>query len=336
MHNVKIMKHECAFCDSAPAKVVYMGNVTEVTTYQRKPGVLPVRKIDKDHYEYLPTGEVFEYEHIENRSECGQSIRRTLANIRALVNTNVVVPQNCRWVTLTYAENMTDTERLYRDFKKFWQKFCRWCKVNEYGKPEYICVIEPQGRGAWHVHAFFIWDTVAPYIDNNAVMERLWTHGWTKTKAVANCDNVGAYFSAYLADMPLDDFQKLSQQEQEQVLQSGSVLTKDFVDEQGNVEAKRFIKGGRLHLYPANMQIVRKSRGIKNPEVEQMTLGEAKEKVSSAKLTFSRTYEIVVSDGGSVLPVGGSVADGCSCSDGVSLGVRVNIIRKEYYNSKRK
>lgn len=326
MREVRLAEHEPVFPDSSPAKAVYMGNVTEITTYQKKPGAPPIRRIDKDHYEYIPTGEVFEYEHIENRAECGQSIRRTLAHIRALVNTNVVIPRNCRWVTLTYAENMTDTERLYQDFKKFWLRFCYWCKSNEYGKPEYICVVEPQGRGAWHVHAFFIWDGPAPYIDNNSVMEKLWPHGWTKTKAVTNCDNVGAYFSAYLADMPLDDFEKLSDSEQEQALQSASVVTKDFTDEQGRTKKKRFIKGGRLHLYPANMQIIRKSRGIKKPESEEMTLEEAKKKVSSAKLTFSRSYEIV------------EISKDVARCDGVTGAscVPVNVIRKEYYNSKRK
>lgn len=321
---IKVAEKPVKLPDVSPANLVHMGNITELTAYRKKPGAPPVRRIDNDHYEYIPTGEVFEYEHIERRSEWKQGIRRTLAHIRALVNTNVTIPQNCRWVTLTYAENMTDTKRLYQDFKVFWLRFCRWCKSHGHGRPEYICVVEPQGRGAWHAHLFIIWDEAAPYIDNNAVMEKLWPHGWTKTKAVTNCDNVGAYFSAYLADIPLDELEKLSDEEQVKALEAGELVTKEFTNEDGLTKSKRFVKGGRLYLYPANMQIIRKSKGIKEPESEQMTLGEAKKKVSSAKLTFSRTYEVRDTSGGA------------SGADGVSAGRLVNIICKEYYNSKRK
>jgi hypothetical protein len=61
------------------------------------------------------------------------------------------------------------------------------------------------------------------------------------------------------------------------------------------------------------MNIVRSTRGIKQPEVEVMTASQAKEKVSSAKLTYSCSYEIVGDD-----------------------GAVVNSCRKDYYNTKRK
>ena len=101
--------------DYAPAKVTIMGNVIEVVTRQKNSGGCPCVKLDADHYIDTRTGEVLEYSHIDNRSESTRSIRNTLARIRALVNTNVTAPANVRWVTLTYAENMTDTKQLYHD-----------------------------------------------------------------------------------------------------------------------------------------------------------------------------------------------------------------------------
>ena len=143
------------FSKYAKTKVTTMGNITEVTTLAKNcNGGCPCKKLDKDHYLDTRTGEVLEYEHIENRSEETRSIRNTLARIRALINTNVVEPDNCRWLTLTYAENMTDAKQLYMDYFKFWKRFCYWCKKNGIEKPDYITVQEPQGRGAWHVHAF--------------------------------------------------------------------------------------------------------------------------------------------------------------------------------------
>lgn len=293
---------------NSPARVTEMGNVTEVVVMQKPVSPPPIRKIDADHYVDLRTGEVFEYdEHGITRADNTQGIRRTLAHIRNIINTNVTEPDNVRWITLTYAENMTDPKRLYKDYEKFWKKFCYWCKTQGYQKPEYISVIEPQGRGAWHAHAFFIWNEKAPYIPNNDVLQPMWGHGWTKTKALTDVDNVGAYFSAYLADMPLDEYEKLPHAHQ-----NAQSIEKEFTNDDGLTKTKKFVKGGRLALYPAKMNIVRKSSGIKVAVPESMTFEEAQKKASSAKLTFSRSYEVVGDD-----------------------GVPVNVVTKSYYNSKR-
>lgn len=302
------------FLDSyADTRVTSMGHITEVVTMQKRCFGPPVVRVDKDHFVDLRTGELFDYDHIENRSESSDSIRRTLSYIRALINTNVTDSKRCRWVTLTYAENMTDPKRLYKDYERFWKRFCYWCRQSGYEKPEYITVQEPQGRGAWHIHAFFIWPVDAPFIPNDDVMQKLWGQGFTKTKALGDCDNVGAYFSAYLGDMPLDEVHQLSAADQIRALGAGGIEEKEFANEQGHMKKKKFVKGGRLFLYPPKMNIVRRTKGIKLPVVEKMTYLEAKEKVRSAKQTFSRAYEIVADDG--------SV---------------INTICKTYYNSIRK
>ena len=221
--------------------------------------------------------------------------------------------EKARWVTLTYAENMTDTKRLYEDFRRFWMRFVYWCKSQGYDKPEYITVQEPQGRGAWHIHAFFIWPERAPYIANDEVLAKLWGNGFTKCKALADVDNVGAYFSAYLGDMPLEDVENLPKEDMARLLDGCEIVTKEFANAQELTKEKRFVKGARLRLYPAGMNIVRKTKGIRMPSVERMTYEEAQKKVSSAKLTFSRSYE-VLNDAGDVC----------------------NTLSKSYYNSKRK
>lgn len=291
-----------------------MGYITELMTMQRKSFGCVCKKIDKDHYVDIRTGELFDYDHTKNRSQGIKSIRVTLAKIRALINTNITKPENVRWITLTYRENMTDTKKLYKDYEKFWKRFIYWCGKQGYSKPEYITVQEPQGRGAWHIHAFFIWDKKAPFISNNDVLERLWRHGFTKCKALSDCDNIGAYFSAYLADMPLDEVARLSEEEQ-YLCMNGDVKIeeKKFVNHDGLEKDKHFVKGGRLYLYPVGMNIYRHSRGIKAPLIERMTYAEAQKKVSAATETFSCYYEIIDDD-----------------------GATINRIRKSYYNSKRK
>ncbi len=313
MPEIKLLVDMPVMDDYAVTKVVTMGNVIEVTSRKKPSAGCPCVKIDADHYCDTRTGEVLEYQHIVNRSQSLRSVRNTLYRIRSLVNTNVVDPSCVRWVTLTYRENMTDTVRLRSDFEKFWKRFLYWNKKNGLPKPEYICVIEPQGRGAWHIHSFFIWNCKAPFIDNNAVMSELWQHGFTSTKALHDCDNVGAYFSAYLADMPLDDLERLSTDEKAVALADCPIVEKVFTDELERSKKKKFVKGGRLYLYPPGMNIVRTTRGIRSPDVEVMPLYQAKEKVSSAKLTYSCAYDVVGDD-----------------------GVIVNTLSKCYYNTIRK
>ena len=79
-----------------------MGNVTEITTCEKQSTGSPCKKLNKDYYMDLRTGEVLEYDHSENRGDNLHGIRQTLSRIRALINTNVTEPLNCRWVTLTY------------------------------------------------------------------------------------------------------------------------------------------------------------------------------------------------------------------------------------------
>lgn len=293
----------------SPTKVVSMGNITELVICEKKSRGSPCKRISKDSFLDTRTGEVRDYQHIEDRSQSEQSMRHTLERIRGLVNTNVTEPENVRWITLTYAENMTDAGRLYSDFRAFWKKFKRWCKRNSFDIPEYITVQEPQGRGAWHVHAFFIWKQKAPFVPNDE-LAALWGQGFTSTKAVSNCDNIGAYFSAYLGDMAVEDANKLPLDERG----SGTLQEKTLTAPDGTITKKRYIKGGRLHLYPPGMNIVRRSRGIREPDVEYMPLHRAKERVSGQTETFSRSFEIVDDNSGEI----------------------VNRITKKYYNSKRR
>lgn len=294
------------------AKVINMGNIMEIVTMQKQSYGCSCRKIDKDHYVDLNTGELLDYKHIDSRADSTRSIRNTLANIRALINTNVTELENVRWITLTYAENMTDTKRLYADYVKFWKRFCYWCKGEGYSKPEYITVQEPQGRGAWHIHGFFIWYEKAPYIPN-LVMSKLWQQGFVSVKRMQSCDNVGAYFSAYLGDMPLEDVEKLPDSERQKAIAGAEVQDKQFTDDDGTQRSKKFVKGSRLCLYPPGMNIIRKSKGIRQPEVEYMPYFEAEKKACSAKQTFSQTFEILDDDGNAV-----------------------NVISRAYYNSKTK
>ena len=309
----KSMDH-MSFKSWAPAKITKMGNITDLLVYDNEIKEPSCIKLSKDCYLNTETGEVKDYNHILNRSECYESIRKTMRKIRALINTNTVDAHQIRWITLTYRENMTDRERLYSDFDKFWKRFLYYLKKEKLSKPEYISVVEPQGRGAWHVHAIFIWEEHAPFIANET-LAHIWRHGYVSIKQPKNCDNLGAYFTAYLANMPAEDVDALDDNEKAKALVaaslSGDVEPAEVVDDAG--QKKKVIKGSRLGMYPPGMNIYRHSRGVKQPEIMRTTYGHASEMLAGSKVTYSQSFEIVD-----------------------EKGICKNRILKESYNSERK
>lgn len=259
-------------------KICIAGNITEVTSMQRKPRAPDILKISKDIYCDIETGEIKQYKHTKTRAENKEGLRQTFINLRRIINANATNGNHCLWVTLTYAENMQDHKRLMRDHERFFKRLKRYLIKRGDDIPEYIACVEPQGRGAWHLHILYIWNHYAPYIDN-VDMARLWGQGFTKTQSVKDADNIGAYLSVYLTDVELD---------QSDEYQNGEKI----IEVDG--KKKRIKKGGRLKYYPPGINLYRCSKGIKKPVIEeQKSLEWEKEKASFGALTYRVIYEIV-------------------------------------------
>lgn len=268
-----------------------MGNILEIMYSDSYSSNCSIQKLSADTYLDKRTGEIKEFKHIENRACDLKSISKTLGKLRDYLNTNIVDVSKCRWVTLTYAENMTDTKRLYNDFKKFRQRLQRYLKsefnIDGY---EYIVAMEPQGRGAWHAHVVFIFKDKAPFIPNDVMAEK-WGHGFTTTKKLDDVDNVGAYLTAYLGDLDFEECQTCLDPKDIVHLQ-GREIKEVEVEIDGEKKSKKFIKGGRLHMYPPQFNLYRCSKGIKKPEVSYMLEELAQKKVSAATLTFQKTIQL--------------------------------------------
>lgn len=272
-----------------PVKFTEMGNVIEVQymsnrNYKQTVQMLP----GGEQYVICSTGEIKDIVHKETRKDNKKGLYKTFAHARAVINTNVVNVVNVRWCTLTYAENMTDTKQLYKDFQQFNQRFQYYCKTHCYGKPEYIVMMEPQGRGAWHAHLLYIWQNKAPYIPNKEFAD-LWGHGFVKIKKLDNVDNVGAYLTAYLGDM---EIQEAVNNNPGSVYNGAECKMVEMEDDQGNKVKKAILKGARLDLYPANFNMIRCSRGIKKPVQMMISQDEAEKKVLGATKTFESAVKL--------------------------------------------
>ena len=258
-----------------------------------------IAKLDKDTYTDKRTGEIKEFRHIENRSQDLDNVAKSLKRLRDILNANITDVSKCRWVTLTYAENMTDPQKLRYD-----AEHCIKRLREKYGSFEYITAAEPQGRGAWHLHCVFIFPDKAPYMANETVAQA-WKKGFVTVKSLDSVDNVGAYLTAYLGDMELDDIQGTDIPES-----AKGIKEITYKDSNGDIQTKRYIKGARLCMYPPKFNIYRKSKGIKNPEVNVVPYQQAKEKVCSAKQTFQKTVAL----------------------EDIDKGYH-NVLQYEYYNS---
>lgn len=267
-------------------KVTEMGNVIEVQYMSRRNCKQTIQMLQGgEQFVICATGEIKDVEHHNTRKDNKKGLYKTFANARAVINANVTDVSKVRWCTLTYAENMTDPKRLYEDFRNFNWRFQYYCKQKGYSKPEYIVMMEPQGRGAWHAHLLYIWqDQKAPYIANQEFRE-MWGHGFVRIKKLDNVDNVGAYLTAYLGDMEIDEMDV-----SKAVGKQCKVV--EVEDEDGKKVKKAIVKGARLDLYPANFNMLRCSRGVKRPVAEMMSQEEASKKVSAATKTFESAIKL--------------------------------------------
>lgn len=258
-------------------KLVHCGDIKKVVYVGYKSGNFnDYRKISRNEMVNIKTGEVIQCKASESRKDNINSLRDTVSRLRDLINCNFFGDNNELFITLTYGENMTDVGRLYKDFVHFYKKLKYNYKDIEF---RYISVIEPQGRGSWHLHLLLkALNKDYLYIDNNSVLCKLWGHGFTYTERLKGVDNVGAYLSSYLTDL---------------------------FDEKGKK------KGQRLYMYPVGVNIYRCSRNCVRP-VEEKVLYNDLDNLKSFK-TYEVTYGVFDENEN-----------------------RCNVIKKEYYNLRRK
>ena len=219
-----------------------------------------IRKISKNQYVNIDTGEVGEYDLKESKVNI-ESIRKTFKELVYLIRHNFTADsENQLFITLTYAENMEDKDRLYKDFEKFYKKLKRRYKGIKF---DYILVAEPQNRGAWHIHLMLKGDKPL-YIHHNVINE-LWGLGRTETVRLKS-DDVGRYYVAYFTNLEIEAKDEKSKE-------------------------KKYIKGARLPFYPSGMKIYRTTRGIEKPPKIDITFGELKEQFGVP--IWKQEYDIV-------------------------------------------
>lgn len=169
-------------------KLIVTGHVVEVYTYEK----MPTPSKSKLHATGDPVEEQAEIQKTDDefvedvRGDKKQNSRRSRWNLIRLLNANF--DENSKFVTLTFADNITDLDIAHKEFDKFMKRLKR-----RYGGFKYAAVVEFQKRGAVHYH--FVSDL--PYIPKDELAE-IWRNGFVRINNIAHVDNVGAYISKYM------------------------------------------------------------------------------------------------------------------------------------------
>ena len=132
--------------------------------------------------------------HGEQGTLCREkSLKRARIDLRRVIDANYVRGRS-KFVTLTFADNVTDVGVANDEFKKFMKRLNYRLFGQKCSDLEYTVVVEFQERGAVHYHVVVY---NLPYIENEKLAS-IWGNGFVKVNRIDDIDNVGAYVSAYL------------------------------------------------------------------------------------------------------------------------------------------
>lgn len=276
--------------ENSQVKLKTAGNIREVQFMAGNNNYCPIQNISKDKYLDKQTGEIKERKKSDNRYQSPKSVRKSINRLMDLIKCNATMPSHCKWLTLTYANAMTDPKKVYEDGKMFLRRLQRHLDNSEEifdSQKSFvrITVAEPQGEmngNSWHLHIILIFNAPAPFIDNEVIAE-LWGYGMTDTHKVYDAEGLALYFKAYLSDIEYTE---------EPVVDGLAEEPENVVEKNVNGWNKKFIKGERLKYYPTGMPLFSASRGMKRPIVEKISNKEAMERVENCKMVYRETYVI--------------------------------------------
>ena len=254
--------------DNQLCTVYQCNHIVDVISIQKRSrSISHYKRISKTHYFDVKTGEVFEYQKQEKRS---QSLKDTFIQLRRLINNNFTGRHSELMLVLTYSTYMDNAEQLYQDFRKFWLRF-----KYHFPPSEYITIIEPQSSGSYHIHALVkTRDGSMLFVPKNQ-LDQLWGHGGTYVSRITDVDNLGAYFCSYFTN--LDYFENTDNQKK-------------------YPSAKMIVKNARLRYYPPNLKIYRCSKGIKHPKPITLPYSEVKRLVGDSQPVRQSAKHIVSVD----------------------------------------
>lgn len=213
---------------------------------------LQSHKPQAPRYQYLSedwyinsAGYLAKFVRSESKGDNLDSVRRSFARLRDIINANIVHPENVLFVTYTYDPKRLSVPLTLKKVSKDMRNcFTRWRSSGH--EFEYVYTIEQQGNGNWHQHCLMFFPSPAPYVPQED-LETYWKLGFVRISkrfdAGEQIEDVGAYVCA---DMTFGE--------------AG--------DEHGREKVER------LKSYPSGAHLYRCSRGIVRPEETEVRVSD--------------------------------------------------------------
>lgn len=240
--------------DDSVSTICVTNHIIEMTVLEkpirRKCGI---KRLDKDHYLNLRTGETCEFRHSEKNQR--KNMNKAYTTLRRIINYNFTGNVSELHVTLTYRENVRSRENVSEDFKAFWKRL-------KYAYPncEYLVIYEPTAKGNWHIHVLIKDSAGKNLFISKDKISYMWRKGYVYVNRILDNDNIGAYFMGLLSV------------------------------ENGKSRGQK--KTERIEYYSSNYRLYSRSKGIKNPPLYKETYRQALERVKGLEPYFEASYGI--------------------------------------------
>jgi len=190
-------------------KIVKSGNIIEVYEFAKAVSYGPLdqprgKRIEKN---LDPNDPLVRMAKLENRQ---RSAQHSKSSLKQIINANAGQweDENGRpfrpiFLTLTFADNITDVKKANRIFSKFKQRLDYEVTGQKKSYLKYVGVIEFQKRGAVHYHVLIF---NLAFMDN--IYDRLnevWGEGFIIVKSIDQVKNIASYICKYMTKAKADE-----------------------------------------------------------------------------------------------------------------------------------
>lgn len=210
------------------------------------------------------------------------ALKKSFKRNRDLINCNFTGADNELFVTLTYADRKRgkNIKAVNADFDRFLKRLKRKTHTITTSLV-WFSALEPQADGTWHMHCLLKWRDRNRIFIANKKLAKLWGCGFTKTTAINNISNIGAYLTAYLTNIIVDP--------------TADNMTKQST--KWTINHKHMVeKGGRLGYYHAFTHVGRHSRNCEQPQTVYMSADQLNQMVAVEgwQCTGAKSYNLLI------------------------------------------
>lgn len=256
------------------SKIIFLPDSAEVVTAKNSGGstaLSGIKRISKDEYVKVETGEVFKYNTNANKTDNTVSIKKSLKNLRKLILNNFVEFESL-FITLTYKDEMFDFAQAVQDYTKFFESLKKHYK---HYNLKYLRIIEPTDKGNWHIHMLLkSAKKVDKFYISQETVQNIWKHGSVKVEQIHNIEGLANYFCTYS-----NDDKALPEK----------------------AKPKHVKKQERWKYYPYRARIFAKSNDIVYPKTVKAKRGQVDELLKDYKRVSASTLTVKDSETGRVV-----------------------------------